>query len=39
LEDLVLPGAQSREDQLSDFQRHDPAIDRWLKTFLDRIFG
>jgi GMP synthase (glutamine-hydrolysing) len=38
-EDLVLPGAQSREDQFTDFDRHDPAIDRWLMMFLGRIFG
>ena len=36
--DLVLPGAQSREEQLIDFDRYDPAIDHWLKTFLGKVF-
>lgn len=37
-EDLILPGAQPREAQLSDFDRYDPAIDRWLDMFLGQIF-
>ena len=37
-EDLILPGAQPRDDQLRDFDRHDPAIDRWLDMFLGHIF-
>ncbi len=37
-DDLTLSGAQSREDQLRDFDRHDPAIDRWLETFLGHVF-
>lgn len=37
-EDLVLPGAQPRDDQLRDFARYDPAIDRWLDTFLAQVF-
>lgn len=37
-EDLILPGAQSKADQLRDFDRHDPAIDLWLEMFLGRIF-
>ncbi len=36
--DLVLPGAQSREEQLFDFDRYDPAIEHWLKTFLGKVF-
>jgi len=37
-EDLFLPGAQPRDDQLRDFDRHDPAIDRWLDMFLGQVF-
>ena len=37
-EDLVLPGAQPRDEQLRDFSRYDPAIDRWLDTFLGQVF-
>jgi GMP synthase (glutamine-hydrolysing) len=37
-DDLVLPGAQSRDDQLGDFDLCDPAIDRWLGMFLGKIF-
>jgi GMP synthase (glutamine-hydrolysing) len=33
---LTLPGAQPREDQLAGFDRHAPATDAWLGTFLDR---
>lgn len=37
-EDLDLPGAQPRDEQLRDFDRYDPAIDRWLDGFLGRVF-
>jgi GMP synthase (glutamine-hydrolysing) len=37
-DDLVLPGAQSRDDQLGDFDLCDPAIDRWFETFLGKVF-
>ena len=33
---LTLPGAQTREQQLESFDRHAPATDAWLGTFLDR---
>jgi len=33
---LTLPGAQPREQQLESFDRHAPATDAWLGTFLDR---
>lgn len=32
---LSAPGAQSREQQLQNISLHDPAIDAWLKEFLD----
>ncbi len=38
-DDLVLPGAQSKEDQLVDFDRCAPAIDRWLTMFLGHVFS
>jgi GMP synthase (glutamine-hydrolysing) len=35
-EELSLPGAQPREAQLEDFERHGSASDAWLARFLDR---
>ena len=32
---LVLPGAQSRPEQLRGIRRHEPGIRRWLRGFLD----
>lgn len=34
---LSLPGAQSYEAQIRDFQRHAPRTDAWLSRFLDRF--
>lgn len=34
-EQLARPGAQSREQQESGFERHDPPLEAWLDGFLD----
>ena len=34
---LERPGAQPGRQQLSDFERHDPGIDRWIRRFLDQV--
>ena len=33
---LALPGAHGRDAQLADSRRHDGAVGRWLREFLDR---
>lgn len=38
-ERLTLPGAQSREQILAGWQRHDAAVDRWLDGFLAHWLG
>lgn len=38
-EDLVLPGAQARDDQLASFERYDAQVERWSRRFLDTILG
>jgi GMP synthase (glutamine-hydrolysing) len=37
--DLVLPGAQSRDDQIASFDRYDAQMERWTRRFLDTILG
>lgn len=38
-ERLTLPGAQSRQQILDGWQRHDAAVDRWLDAFLAHWLG
>lgn len=38
-EQLKRPGAQSREEQESGFERHDPPLETWLDGFLDHWLG
>jgi GMP synthase (glutamine-hydrolysing) len=37
--DLVLPGAQARDDQLESFDRFDDQLEHWSRHFLDMILG
>lgn len=37
--DLVLPGAQARDDQLASFERYDARLEHWSRRFLDTILG
>jgi GMP synthase (glutamine-hydrolysing) len=37
--DLVLPGAQARDDQLASFDRYEAQLEHWSRRFLDGILG
>ena len=37
--DLVLPGAQARDDQLASFDRYDAQAEHWARRFLDNVLG
>ncbi len=38
-EDLLLPGAQPRDEQLTSFERYDAKVEQWSRRFLDTILG